>query len=87
MNYSYRPHNVCPSMINVVVENGVLKDAEFLGGCDGNHKAVVALAKGLTFEEIKEKLSGIRCGLRPTSCGDQLVKAIEEAMKNDKLSD
>ncbi|MDD7215506.1 MAG: TSCPD domain-containing protein, partial [Firmicutes bacterium] len=50
------------------------------GGCNGNLKGICSLVKGLSCEEVKKRLSGIRCGLKPTSCPDQLTKAIDEAL-------
>lgn len=83
MTYKYTPKQVCPVAILVDMEGDVLKKAEFIGGCDGNHKGLTALAEGMRYEQIREKLSGIRCGLRQTSCPDQLVKAVEAAMAHE----
>ena len=82
MKYEYRPQGICARLIYVDVKDGVLKDVAFEGGCDGNHKGLCSLAKGLTYEQLQDKLSGITCGFRRTSCPDQLVKAVEEAMKH-----
>jgi uncharacterized protein (TIGR03905 family) len=61
------------------MEGNVLKRVNFVDGCDGNTKAIARLTEGMTVEEIKERLSGIRCGEKSTSCPDQLAKAVDEA--------
>lgn len=80
MNYSYKPKGVCSRMINFEIEDGVVKNIRFTGGCSGNTQGVAALAEGMTAEEIIERLSGIRCGFKGTSCPDQLAKAVKEAI-------
>ena len=61
------------------IEGNVITDIRFLGGCNGNLKAIAKLVDGWTVEEIEEKLSGNTCGRRPTSCADQLALAVREA--------
>lgn len=80
MTYKYKTEGVCAREITVELEDGVVKDVSFYGGCNGNLQGISALVKGMTYEEVKERLSGIRCGFKQTSCPDQLVHAIEEAM-------
>lgn len=80
MKFEYRTNGVCSRSIILDIENGIVNDVEFVGGCNGNLKGICLLVKGLSCEEVKEKLSGIRCGLKPTSCPDQLAKAIDEAL-------
>ena len=80
MKFEYSPAGVCSRCIYLDIEDGIVKDVEFVGGCNGNLKGIAALVKGLSCDEVKERLSGIRCGLKPTSCPDQLTKAIDEAM-------
>ena len=70
-------------MILLDMEGDVVKDVEFIGGCNGNLKGISALVKGMKYEDIKEKLEGITCGFRSTSCPDQLVKAIGEAIAHE----
>lgn len=79
MKFEYRPSGVCSRSIRLDIEDGIVKDVEFVGGCNGNLQGISALVKGLTCEEVKEKLSGIRCGFKSTSCPDQLTKAIDAA--------
>lgn len=78
----YKTKGTCSSAIEFEIEDGILKDIRFVGGCQGNTTGVAALAKGLPVEEVIEKLSGIQCGFRGTSCPDQLSKALMEYKKN-----
>ncbi|MCM1467558.1 MAG: TIGR03905 family TSCPD domain-containing protein [Alistipes sp.] len=79
MEYIYKTQNTCSSEIKLNIDNNVVTDISFTGGCNGNLKAIPRLVDGWTVEEIEEKLSGILCGRRPTSCADQLAKACREA--------
>lgn len=72
------PKGVCAKMIRFAIEDGRLTFVNFTGGCDGNLKAISALVKGMKLEEIIDKLSGITCGKKNTSCGDQLCNALRE---------
>lgn len=72
------PKGVCAKMIRFAIEDGRLTFVNFTGGCDGNLKAISALVKGMELGEIIEKLSGITCGKKPTSCADQLCNALRE---------
>ena len=73
-------------MINVSLdENHVIQDVSFTGGCNGNLKAIPILVDGMTVDEIERKLSGVTCGRRSTSCGDQLAKAVREAYEAEQL--
>ncbi len=78
MEYSYKTKGVCARGITFEVEGDVVKNIRFIGGCSGNTQGVAALAEGMTVSEITEKLSGIRCGFKSTSCPDQLAKALKE---------
>ena len=80
MKYEYRPSGVCSRAIIVEMDGDVLKDVEFIGGCNGNLKGISSLVKGMTYDEIKEKLAGITCGFRSTSCPDQLSIALEQVL-------
>lgn len=77
MVYSYTPKGVCARRIDVDIEDGIIRDVSFTGGCDGNHKGITKLCIGRTAEEVSELLSGIRCGMRSTSCPDQLSQALK----------
>ena len=84
MSYKYKTKGTCSSAIEIELEGNVVKKAKFTGGCPGNTQAVAKLVEGLTVEQVEEKLLGIRCGLKPTSCGDQLVYAVREAYEASK---
>lgn len=85
MEYRYRPVGVCSREIILEIEHGILKDIKIIGGCDGNLKGISALVKGMPVEEIVQKLKGIKCGARPTSCPDQIANAIEAYNKSQVL--
>ena len=77
MKCSYRTSGTCSSQIDLEVEDGILKDVCFTGGCNGNLKGISALVKGMKVEEVISRLEGIRCGYKPTSCPDQLCQALK----------
>ena len=79
MTYTFKTQGTCSSQIQLELEGNVIKHVHFTRGCNGNGQGLARLAEGMTVEEIKEKLAGIRCEGRPTSCPDQLAKAVEEA--------
>ena len=82
MHVTYNTKGICAVRVEFDVEDGVVKNISFLGGCDGNHKGIAALAEGMTPEEAARRPKGITCGRRTTSCPDQLAVALEEFMKN-----
>lgn len=80
MEYIYNTENVCARRIKVELNGEIIKNVEFLdGGCNGNLKAVPRLVEGMTVEQVENTLGGITCGRRPTSCADQLTKAVRAA--------
>ena len=79
MHFDYKTENTCSQLISMEIEGNVIRDVRFEGGCNGNLKAIPVLIDGWTVEEIEGKLTGITCGRRPTSCGDQLAKAVRAA--------
>ena len=81
MKYSYRTKGTCARTITFDLENGIVSNVQFEGGCNGNLKGIAALTEGKNAEEIIDVLSGIRCGFKATSCPDQLATALKEAMK------
>ena len=81
MKYTYIPEGVCTSEITIEIEGDILKSVNFEGGCSGNLQAISTLVEGMPVSVVKEKLSGIRCGSNSTSCSDQLVKGIAEALE------
>lgn len=78
MTFRYTPRGVCSRMMTFEIENGVVTDLTVEGGCNGNLKGISSLIKGLTTEEIIDRLSGIRCGGKGTSCPDQIARALEK---------
>ena len=79
MEFTYKTNNVCSQQIKFNLEGNVVTNVSFVGGCNGNLKAVSKLVDGLTVEQIEEKLKGNTCGFRPTSCADQLAIAVRLA--------
>ena len=79
MDYVYQTQNVCAQKIRFHLEGDVVTNISFLGGCNGNLKAISKLVDGWTVSQIEEKLRGNTCGPRPTSCADQLAKAVRKA--------
>lgn len=73
----YKPTGVCSQMINIEVDQDTIKSVTFLGGCNGNLQGIAALVQGLKVQDAIDKLRGIQCGNRSTSCPDQLAKALE----------
>lgn len=78
MNYEYKTKGVCSRKITFSVEDGRVKNVSFDGGCNGNGKGVGALVEGMAVDEAISRMRGITCGMKPTSCPDQLAKALEE---------
>lgn len=77
---TYYTEGVCCTEIHFEVESGILKEVKFVGGCDGNLKAVSTLVKGMKVEDVIQKLKGTTCESNPTSCVDQLTKALEKEL-------
>lgn len=80
MTFTYRPQGVCSQEFTIDVENGVIQSVVVRGGCDGNLKGIGALLKGVRVEEAIERLEGIRCGGKATSCPDQIAKALKTVL-------
>ena len=76
MKVCYETQGTCSSLIEVEVENGIVTDIHFTGGCNGNLQGISSLVKGMAVDEVIARLEGIRCGSRATSCPDQLCKAL-----------
>lgn len=78
---TYNTTGVCAKEIKFDIQNGIVKNVKFNGGCPGNLQAISTLVEGMPAEEVIKKLKGITCGNKTTSCTDQLVNAILEQMK------
>ncbi len=81
MIYTYKTNKTCSRQIIVNVEEGIIKEVEFIGGCSGNTQGISALVKGMKIENVINKCRGIDCAGRGTSCPDQLSKALEEIIR------
>jgi len=80
MTFKYRTKGTCSGQIDLELENGIIKDVVFYGGCNGNLKGISALVKGKPATEVIESLKGLKCGFKKTSCPDQLALALEAAL-------
>lgn len=76
--FTYKTKGTCSSAIDVSVEDGVIVEVRYHGGCSGNTQGVAALVRGMKVEEAIERIAGIRCGFKSTSCPDQLATALSE---------
>lgn len=81
MHITYRPRGVCSQKMDIDVENGVIKQVLVQGGCSGNLQGISRLVQGMGVEEAIEKLEGIRCGFKNTSCPDQLAQALKKCIE------
>ena len=79
MQYSYKTKGTCSQMINFEVVDGKVTNVQFLGGCNGNLKGIAALVEGMPVDDVIARVEGIQCGMKATSCPDQLAKALKEA--------
>ena len=78
MKVSYETEGVCSRLMNIEAEDGIIKSVEIVGGCNGNLQGISRLVVGMDVKEAISKLEGIRCGDKPTSCPDQLAKALKQ---------
>ena len=79
MQYEYKTKGTCSQRIFFEVEDGKVKNVQFLGGCNGNLKGIGALVEGMDIDDVIARVEGIQCGMKSTSCPDQLAKALREA--------
>lgn len=84
MTYTYQPKGVCSRQMTFDIEDGVIRSVDIVGGCSGNLQGISRLVEGMGVQDAIEKLQGIQCGWKPTSCPDQLSKALAAAMKEEK---
>ena len=77
--YQYKTKGTCSQMISFDLEDGKVKTVSVLGGCNGNLKGIAALVEGMDIDAVIERVEGIRCGMKSTSCPDQLAKALRAA--------
>ena len=76
----YTPRGVCSKRMEIDVEDGVIQAVRVMGGCNGNLQGIASLLKGMRVEDAIERMEGIQCGMKSTSCPDQLAQALKTAM-------
>lgn len=81
--YTYKTQGTCSQVIEFILDGDTVKNVSFFGGCNGNLKAISKLVDGMKVEEISAKLKGNTCGMRPTSCADQLAIAVSKALNGE----
>lgn len=84
MKHHFSPTGVCSTQIEFELDHDVVRNIRFQGGCNGNLKAIAALADGMTVQQIKDKFLGITCGFKSTSCSDQLAQALISALEKEQ---
>ncbi|MCQ2214672.1 MAG: TIGR03905 family TSCPD domain-containing protein [Bacteroidales bacterium] len=84
MQYRYKTQGTCSQEIMIEVENGIVKGTQFLGGCNGNLQGIGRLVEGMPMEEVVRRLSGVQCGMKGTSCPDQLARALTAIIEKEK---
>lgn len=82
MVYKYNTRGTCSRSIEFELDNGIVKNVRFEGGCNGNLKGIGAIVDGMKAEDVIARLEGIRCGFKNTSCPDQLAQALRKAVEN-----
>ena len=80
MHYEYKTKGTCSQRILFDIEDGIVRNLQYIGGCHGNLQGIAKLVEGMPAEEVIERVKGIRCGMKLTSCPDQLSDALEEAL-------
>lgn len=78
MTYTYRPQGVCSQLMEIDFEGNTIQSVRVLGGCDGNLQGISRLLQGMDMDEAIRRMEGIRCGRKPTSCPDQLARALRQ---------
>lgn len=78
MKITYTPRGVCSRQMTVEAEDGVITNVQVMGGCDGNLKGIMSLLKGMKVDDAISRMEGIRCGMKATSCPDQLAQALRQ---------
>lgn len=79
MKHTYKTKGTCSQLISYEVENGKVHNVQFFGGCNGNLKGIAKLVEGMDIDEVISRIEGIQCGMKPTSCPDQLAQALKQA--------
>lgn len=77
MKFTYKTNGVCSRCIDIEIQDNIIKEVSFLGGCNGNLKGIAALTKGMNIDDVIERLKNIKCGFKNTSCPAQLAEALK----------
>ena len=83
MKFEFTPRGVCSRKMIFDIENGTIQSLQVVGGCDGNLKGISSLVKGMKVEDVIPRLEGIKCGMKSTSCPEQIALALKEFEKNN----
>lgn len=84
MEFTYRPRGVCSQLMEIEVEGDKIKHVKVTGGCSGNLQGIAKLVEGMEVKEVISRLEGIRCGFKPTSCPDQLARALKQCLEAEE---
>lgn len=82
MDYTFKTQGVCAAKIDFKVEDNIVKDVKFTGGCNGNLKGIAALVQGMKVDDVIDRVEGITCGFKSTSCCDQFAQALRQVRDN-----
>ena len=82
MEFTYKTRGVCSQMISFSIEDNKLHNVQFMGGCNGNLKGIGALVEGMDIDDVISRVEGTKCGMKSTSCPDQLAQALKAAKEN-----
>lgn len=78
MKITYRPKGVCSQLMDIDVEDGKIESVNVTGGCSGNLQGISSLLKGMDVDDAISRMEGIRCGVKATSCPDQIAQALKQ---------
>lgn len=84
--FQYKPKGVCCQLMQIAVNDGLVEEVQFMGGCHGNLQGIASLVKGMPLDEVISKLQNIKCGSKPTSCPDQLTQALVAYQNHKKAA-
>lgn len=82
MQYEYKTKGTCSQRILFEIEDNKLKNVQYIGGCNGNLKGISSLVEGMDIDDVIARLEGTKCGMKDTSCPDQLARALQKAKEN-----
>ena len=82
MRYEYKTKGTCSQTILFEIEDETVKNVQFIGGCNGNLQGISKLVEGMNVDEVISRIEGIRCGMKPTSCPDQLATALKQVKES-----